>query len=61
MIIQCNSCDKKFSVPDSAIGASGRLVQCSSCGNQWTQYPINKNLKKLLKLEKYLGRKSKKP
>ena len=40
MIIQCTSCDKKFSVPDAAITASGRLVQCSSCGNKWTQYPI---------------------
>ena len=40
MIIQCKSCDKKFNVPDAAITASGRLVQCSSCGNKWTQYPI---------------------
>ena len=40
MIIQCTACDKKFSVPDSAITVGGRLVQCSSCGNQWTQYPI---------------------
>ena len=40
MIIQCNSCNKKFTVPDSAITAKGRLVQCSSCGNQWTQYPV---------------------
>ena len=40
MIIQCKSCDKKFNVPDAAIVAGGRLVQCSSCGNQWTQYPI---------------------
>ena len=39
MIIQCTSCDKKFNVPDSAITAAGRLVQCSSCGNKWTQYP----------------------
>tara|TARA_B100000401_G_C52397181_1_gene527106 strand:- start:9 stop:539 length:531 start_codon:yes stop_codon:yes gene_type:complete len=39
MIIQCTSCEKKFNVPDSAITASGRLVQCSSCGNKWTQYP----------------------
>ena len=37
MIIQCNSCDKKFTVPDSAITAKGRLVQCSACGNQWTR------------------------
>tara|TARA_B100000029_G_scaffold201107_1_gene199334 strand:- start:2224 stop:2745 length:522 start_codon:yes stop_codon:yes gene_type:complete len=40
MIIQCTSCEKKFNVPDSAITAAGRLVQCSSCGNKWTQYPI---------------------
>ena len=42
MIIQCPSCEKKFSVPDSAITADGRLVQCSSCGNKWTQYPEKK-------------------
>ena len=46
MIIQCNSCEKKFTVPDSAITAKGRLVQCSSCGNQWTKYPIIQNLEK---------------
>ena len=46
MIIQCNSCDKKFNEPDSAITAKGRLVQCSSCENQWTQYPVAKNLEK---------------
>ena len=46
MIIQCNSCDKKFTVPDSAITAKGRLVQCSACGNQWTQYPLNQSDKK---------------
>ena len=40
MIIQCNSCEKKFNVPDGAITDSGRLVQCSSCGNKWTQHPI---------------------
>jgi len=39
MIIECNACEKKFNVPDSAIMSSGRLVQCSSCGNKWTQYP----------------------
>ena len=40
MIIECTACSKKFSVPDSAIDINGRLVQCSSCGNKWTQYPI---------------------
>ena len=45
MILSCNSCEKKFVVPDNAIGANGRLVQCSSCGNQWRQFPINKEIK----------------
>ena len=40
MILSCKSCEKKFVVPDNAIGASGRLVQCSSCGNKWKQFPI---------------------
>ena len=40
MLINCNSCQKKFVVPDSAITESGRVVQCGSCGNKWTQHPI---------------------
>ena len=44
MILNCNSCGKKFVVPDSAISASGRLVQCGSCGNKWRQFPTNKNI-----------------
>ena len=39
MLVNCNSCKKKFTVPDSAIIKSGRLLQCGSCGNKWTQYP----------------------
>ena len=46
MIIQCNSCTKKFVVQDSAITANGRLVQCSACGNKWTQYPIKSKSEK---------------
>ena len=42
MIISCNSCQKSFVVPDSAVTSKGRLVQCSACGNKWTQYPIKK-------------------
>ena len=42
MILNCNSCGKKFVVPDNAITASGRIVQCGSCGNKWKQFPINK-------------------
>ncbi len=46
MIIECKSCEKKFNVPDAAITAAGRLVQCSSCGNKWTQYPIKSKASK---------------
>ena len=45
MILTCNSCEKKFVVPDSAIGASGRLVQCSSCGYKWKQFPVKEEIK----------------
>ena len=45
MLLNCTSCQKKFIVPDSAVTKSGRLVQCGSCGNKWTQYPVeNTNL-----------------
>ena len=48
MNIQCNSCQKTFSVPADAITFKGRLVQCSSCGNKWTQYPDeSKKIKKV--------------
>ena len=42
MILTCNSCGKKFVVPDNAITASGRMVQCGSCGNKWKQFPEGK-------------------
>ena len=42
MILECKSCQKKFIVPDNAITNTGRLVQCSSCGNKWTQFPVTK-------------------
>ena len=50
MIINCNSCDKKFVIPDQAITSSGRMVQCGSCGNKWKQYP--KIEEKILPLKK---------
>ena len=52
MILSCNSCEKKFVVPDNAISATGRLVQCSSCGNKWTQFPIGKKIKAKEKISK---------
>ena len=44
MIIQCKSCQKKFVVDDSAITTKGRIVQCGSCGNKWTQFPDKKKI-----------------
>ena len=46
MLINCNSCKKKFSVPDSAITEDGRLLQCGFCGSKWTQYPVKEKLLK---------------
>ena len=46
MILTCNSCGKKFVVPDNAITASGRTVQCGSCGNKWKQFPVEISEKK---------------
>ena len=51
MILECKSCSKKFLVPDNAITSSGRLVQCSSCGNKWNQYPIKKEVSSTKKLK----------
>ena len=45
MILSCNSCGKKFVVPDNAITQSGRLVQCSACGNKWKQFPVTQTKK----------------
>ena len=45
MILSCNSCEKKFVVPDRAITAAGRVVQCGSCGNKWKQFPIKNKSK----------------
>tara|TARA_Y100001935_G_scaffold231383_1_gene212377 strand:+ start:44 stop:574 length:531 start_codon:yes stop_codon:yes gene_type:complete len=51
MILTCNSCGKKFVVPDDAITTSGRTVQCGSCGNKWKQFPVNE-LKKTDPIDK---------
>ena len=47
MILSCNSCEKKFVIPDQAITSAGRVVQCGSCGNKWKQFPINIGIKKV--------------
>ena len=40
MIIQCESCSKKFQVKDEDIPKEGRMVQCSNCSQKWFQAPI---------------------
>ena len=45
MILSCKACEKKFVVPDQAITATGRTVQCGSCGNKWKQFPLKSGTK----------------
>ena len=40
MIIQCESCSRKFVVKDSDIPRQGRTVQCGYCSVTWHQMPI---------------------
>ena len=40
MIIQCESCSRKFIVKDSDIPQDGRTVQCGYCSVTWHQMPI---------------------
>ena len=39
MIIQCESCSRKFIVKDSDIPKDGRTVQCGYCSVTWHQMP----------------------
>ena len=52
MILSCNSCNKKFVVPDQAIKDEGRIVQCGSCGNKWKQFPVNKEKTKTINVKR---------
>ena len=40
MIIQCQSCSRKFAVRDQDIPKKGRTVQCGYCSVTWHQMPI---------------------
>lgn len=41
MILTCPSCQSRYVVPDSAIGATGRRVRCAGCRHSWFQEPAN--------------------
>ena len=41
MIIQCESCSKKFIVKDGDIPEEGRMVQCGFCSVTWHQMPVS--------------------
>jgi len=45
MIIQCESCSRKFIVKDSDITSKGRMVQCGYCSVTWHQMPISAPIK----------------
>ena len=40
MIIQCESCSRKFVVNDRDIPETGRMVQCGYCTVTWHQMPV---------------------
>ena len=41
MIIQCESCSRKFVVKDSDIPETGRTVKCGYCSVSWHQMPVS--------------------
>ena len=45
MIIQCESCSKKFIAKDSDIPKEGRIVQCGYCSVTWHQMPVLESTK----------------
>ena len=41
MIIQCESCSRKFVVKDNDIPEEGRMVKCGYCSDAWHQMPAS--------------------
>jgi len=41
MIIQCESCSRKFIVKDKDIPETGRMVKCGYCSVTWHQMPVS--------------------
>ena len=53
MIIQCESCSRKFIVKDNDIPNEGRMVQCGYCSVTWHQLPVS-NTTKIVKKSKVI-------
>ena len=51
MIIQCESCSRKFVVKDKDIPKEGRAVQCGYCSVTWHQKPVLISEKKVEKVD----------
>ncbi len=51
MIIQCESCSRKFVVKDNDIPTKGRMVQCGYCSVTWHQMPIATTVKNEKKIK----------
>ena len=51
MIIQCESCSRKFVVKDSDIPKEGRTVQCGYCSVTWHQMPVSVSIRTAKKQE----------
>ena len=51
MIIQCESCSRKFIVKDSNIPKDGRTVQCVYCSVTWHQMPVTTSTKTVKKTQ----------
>ena len=51
MIIQCESCSRKFIVKDSDIPKKGRAVQCGYCSVTWHQMPVTTSTKTVKKTQ----------
>tara|TARA_B100000686_G_C16518183_1_gene825751 strand:+ start:74 stop:745 length:672 start_codon:yes stop_codon:yes gene_type:complete len=48
MIIQCQSCSRRFIAKDSDIPKKGRMVQCGYCSVTWHQMPISAQTQNLI-------------
>ena len=62
MIIQCESCSRKFIVKDSDIPQEGRTVQCGYCSITWHQMaveipirPVKSNINESLSVDKIMA------